>query len=325
MPVKVTRSVIARVGSLFFVLYLLAGCVASNWTPPSSAVLPSYIANDQKLVVRYFGVSTLLFDNGSNAIMIDGFLSRNKAGKPFIRKMTSNEQLIIKTLERAEISPGSLDGIFVAHSHYDHALDSSFVADYLDANLYGSMHALALEDYKQEVIIEPGFKYDFNGLNVTAFETSHGAKPWYLRGFELGLLLSTGGWKYCSHGSVYNFVVEYDGIRVLVVPSAGISNLGNHYGQINVVFLGVGLLSRLKEKGENSIEQYWDEHVRATGAKLVIPIHWDNFNISLEVPLEAPPKLIDDIEATIKVLNRLAKRDEVSIKYAPVIDAFGLN
>ena len=50
------------------------------------------------LNVRFFGVSTLLFDNGEEQILIDGFFSRPSLWQVLSSKVSSNSRLLQKII-----------------------------------------------------------------------------------------------------------------------------------------------------------------------------------------------------------------------------------
>ena len=97
---------------------------------------------------------------------------------------------------------------------------------------------------------------------------------------------------------------------MLVQGSAGFvegSLSGRH---ADVVFLGVGSAGRRSQAYRAKL---WDEVVKRTGARRVIPIHWDDFSRSLEQPLVALPFLFDDLGATMADLAAWAARDGVAL------------
>lgn len=65
--------------------------------------------------------------------------------------------------------------------------------------------------------------------------------------------------------------------------------------------------------------RYWDEVVKTTGAKLVVPIHWDDFLEPLDQPLQPLRRFLDDIPLTMTRIGSLAARDRVKVRYMPVI------
>jgi L-ascorbate metabolism protein UlaG (beta-lactamase superfamily) len=85
------------------------------------------------------------------------------------------------------------------------------------------------------------------------------------------------------------------------------------------VLLGVGTLGKQDDAYR---EAHWREVVQAVGARRVIPIHWDNFWRPLDQPLQPMPLLLDDLDATMNHLQRLAQRDGVEILFAPPLLPF---
>ena len=77
-----------------------------------------------------------------------------------------------------------------------------------------------------------------------------------------------------------------------------------------VAYLGVG---QLGVQPERYIRQYWNETVRAVGARRVVLIHWDDFFRPLTEPLRALPYAGDDLDVTMRVLTALAERDSVTV------------
>ena len=69
----------------------------------------------------------------------------------------------------------------------------------------------------------------------------------------------------------------------------------------DVLFLGVAGLAKADAQTE---ARFFAETVEKVGAKLVIPIHWDNFFSRLDRPARGMPRLI---ERTDVVFFRLAR------------------
>jgi L-ascorbate metabolism protein UlaG (beta-lactamase superfamily) len=83
------------------------------------------------------------------------------------------------------------------------------------------------------------------------------------------------------------------------------------------VLLGIGGLGK---QTEAFVETYWHETVRRTGARLVLPIHWDDFGRGLEEPLVPMPYALDDFDSSMIRLQGLATRDGVTVRLLPVFD-----
>ena len=75
-------------------------------------------------------------------------------------------------------------------------------------------------------------------------------------------------------GGNYSYLIEHDGLRILIHLSANyIPGFLNNV-QADVIFLGIVTLG--KQSGQFA-RDYWREVVHATGARAIIPIHWDDF------------------------------------------------
>ena len=77
-----------------------------------------------------------------------------------------------------------------------------------------------------------------------------------------------------------------------------------------MAYLGVG---QLGVQSEEYVRAYWQETVRAVGARRVVLIHWDDFFRPLEEPLRALPYAGDDLDVTIRLLTGLAAADGVAL------------
>lgn len=92
------------------------------------------------LTARFMGVTTLLLDDGQTAIMTDGFFSRPGLVSVLFSRIEPDPARIADALSRIGRTP--IAAVMVAHSHYDHALDSARVAQLTDALLLGSESTL---------------------------------------------------------------------------------------------------------------------------------------------------------------------------------------
>ena len=98
--------------------------------------------------------------------------------------------------------------------------------------------------------------------------------------------------------------------RLLIQGSAGFLPGALAGQQAEVAYLGV---CQLGVQPQRYIKQYWDDTVRAVGARRVVLIHWDDFFRPLTKPLRALPYVGDDLDVTMRVLTTLAERDGVSV------------
>ena len=82
------------------------------------------------LTVTWAGVTTLLVDDGSSALMTDGFFSRPGLATVGLRQIAPSAPRIDGSLERLGVD--RLEAVLPVHTHFDHAMDSAVVAQRTD-------------------------------------------------------------------------------------------------------------------------------------------------------------------------------------------------
>src|SRR5688572_6941658 len=88
------------------------------------------------LTATLFGVSTILLDDGKTRLLIDGFFSRPSLLSLGLGRLRPNRRRIARALSFG--GAANVAGVFVSHSHYDHAMDAPTVASITGATVYGS-------------------------------------------------------------------------------------------------------------------------------------------------------------------------------------------
>jgi L-ascorbate metabolism protein UlaG (beta-lactamase superfamily) len=301
-------------------LIVLSSC--SAWSPSNETIEVLNKVPDDKLYARFFGTSTLYISDGTTSIMIDGFFTRRGYISTLFNRMKSSEELVIKTLRNANLD--TVDILLVGHSHYDHALDSEKVAEKTNATLMGSKRTLLLAPKAKSQVIDTEKIISKGQFQISFFETPHIKKGNFISLLEQFILWTTGGLRFEDKAEVYSFFLQHPKGNILVVPSSGFTSGIKLPQKADVVFLSVGLLGH---QSEQYIKEYWQQAVVETGARWVIPIHWDNFSKPLANPLKPTPYPIDDLEKTMQILNNLASQtiiDDLAVKisFPPAIEPF---
>jgi L-ascorbate metabolism protein UlaG (beta-lactamase superfamily) len=80
-----------------------------------------------KLGVTFFGVASLLLDDGDAAVLTDGFFSRPSLLDVGLRRIAPDPARVDAVLARAGIR--RLDVVAPVHTHFDHAPDAPLVAE----------------------------------------------------------------------------------------------------------------------------------------------------------------------------------------------------
>jgi len=270
------------------------------------------------LSVTFLGVSTLLIDDGDSAILTDGYFSRPSMGAVFLGRISPDEGRIDACLARGGIT--RLEAVLPVHSHFDHALDSAVVAERTGAVLIGGEstanigrgHGLP-ED--RIVVATPGAPIVFGDWTVTLVESHHCPPDRYPGTITEPLRPPARAGAYRC-GEAWSILIAHgSGRTALVQGSAGFVSGALAGLEAEVVYLGVGQLGL---HDEEYLTSYWQETVRAVGARRVVLTHWDDFFRPLDEPLRALPYAGDDLDVTMRVLSRLAEADGVTLSFPTV-------
>jgi len=314
---------------LLFTLALAAGLgIAIHWRPTLPALAsPSAVrspADDAGgLQAQFFGTSTVLISDGRTRLLCDGFFTRPSWLRILALPLTPDETRIQQALALGGVS--QLDAVFVAHSHHDHALDSGRVAARTGAVLYGSAstHQIARADgvaATQMRLLQPEQAQTVGGFKFTAIETPHSPGAVFpgtiAETFSFPARLSA-----FKEAQSYSFYIEHARGKVLIVPSANYRVGAFANVKAETVFLGIGGLGK---QPEAFVQSYWREAVLLTGAKRVIPVHWDDFGLGLDEPLRAMPYALDRVDLGLQRLQDLAMQHGIVLQMPRAFESFGL-
>ncbi|GAA0428965.1 hypothetical protein Aca07nite_37150 [Actinoplanes capillaceus] len=255
----------------------------------------------------FLGVSTILLSDGRTTLLTDGFFSRPGLLRVLAGRVRPDRERIGAALRRFGIE--RVDGLFVVHSHYDHALDAPTVAMMTGARLFGSAstrniargHGFPLERFTTTGHLEIG------NFRISLLPARHSPGDLSPGTIDRPLPRDARARDYRT-GECYTLHVVNGDEKLLIHASANHADLGAH--PAGTVFLGVGGL------GKQSAEfraTYWDRLVRRTGARRVIPIHWDDFTRPLDRPLRPMPRFADDFRTTMRFLGEQAAIDDVEL------------
>lgn len=269
---------------------------------------------DAALSIMWLGVSTLLVDDGTSALLTDGFFSRPGLVDVGLRRLTPSAARIDYCLNRAQVN--RLAAVLPVHTHYDHAMDSAPVAARTGARLIGGESAAniarghGLPD-EQIVVAASGEELTLGPFSVTLIE-SHHCPPDRFPGTITSPVVPPAKASAFRCGEAWSTLIHHapSDRRLLIQGSAGFLPGALDGRRAEITYLGVG---QLGIQPREYIEQYWEQTVRTVGARRVVLIHWDDFFRPLTEPMRALPYAADDLDVSIRVLSELAKRDGVTL------------
>lgn len=270
---------------------------------------PEYESRPDAVTVTWLGVTTLLFDDGNTQILIDGFFSRpSVADILFSANVESSAAQINFVLDEYQMQ--RLAAIIPVHSHFDHAMDIGAIANRSSASIIGSETTANIargagvpED--QIVIAENGSDYSFGEFSVKLIHSNHAQLGWgrsvpYPGTIDAPLEMPApvSAWR---EGTSYSIVVSHPQGTTLIQGSAAFLSGTLDDVVADVVMLGV---FGLENFGRNYTEQYWLSLVTSTGAKRVIPIHFDDYTKPFG-QVDLSPRILDNFVDSAKWLDEI--------------------
>ncbi len=269
---------------------------------------------DSALTVTWAGVTTLLIDDGSSAVLTDGFFSRPGLVSVGLRRIAPSPPRVDGCLSRLRVD--RLDAVLPVHTHFDHALDSALVAERTGAALVGGTSAAQLGrghglPESRVRTIASGDTVTYGAYDLTLVESRHCPPDRFPGRIERPVTPPAKVSAYRC-GEAWSILLRHrpTARSLLIVGSAGFVPGALNGMRADVAYLGVGQLGR---QPESYVREYWTETVRAVGARRVVLIHWDDFFRPLHKPVRALPYVADDLDASMRVLTRLAGEDGVAL------------
>ncbi len=275
------------------------------------------------VTATWFGVSTLLFDDGQTQILIDGFISRPTLSDILLQRPVDSDAAMINYALN-EYRLGRLAAIIPVHSHFDHAMDIGAIANRSSASILGSestahiARGAGVPD-DQIVVVSSGAEYSFGDFSVKLIDSVHGPVGWRgqipLAGSIDEPLVPPAPVVAWRAGRSYSIVISHPLGTTIVQGSAGFTEGALDEIQADVVMLGVGLLESL---GRDYAQGYWQALVTTTGAQLVFPIHFDDYT-KPHGEIELMPKVLDNFAITVQWLEEFKAASDVDTQlFMPV-------
>ena len=267
--------------------------------------------------VKFFGVSTLLFDDGQAQILIDGFFSRPSLSQTIFTQIQSDQPLLHSYIDQYDLK--RTRAIFVTHSHYDHALDIPMLAHQLPkAMIVGSKSTLNIarampiaESQLHEV--QAWQPMQIGKFTITAIPSQH--TPPTAVNDDLGEEISQplqlpAHFSQFKEGGSYDYLIQHGPHYSLVKASTGAVPKQLQKLEVDTLFLGIAQLSKQTTAFQ---QQYFKETLATLQPNTVIPIHWDNFFKPLNPELEFLPRFADDTPQSLNLLIQSAAAQNTKV------------
>ena len=235
------------------------------------------------LELSWLGVSGYRLTYEGSSLFIDPYVSRVPLRSLLLRRIALPDEALI---DRYACAPGSVAGVLVGHTHFDHAVDAPAIARRHRAKAYGSeslvrlmrLHGLG----ELAVEVGPHRRYEI-GPFVVRFVPSRHSKLLFGRKVPMdGELtcdhldgLSPGAYR-C--GAVWGIRIEVAGVSLYHQGSANLVDAELRDEPVDVFLAGVA--------GRSVTPRYWERILPRLDPRVLVPTHYDNFFVPLADRME---------------------------------------
>jgi len=282
----------------------------------------NYFINDtsqlkeNQLKVIFFGVSTLLFDDGETQILIDGFFSRPSLWQALVTKIESDTVAIDKMV--IDYKMDRVKAIFVTHSHYDHAFDVAYTTKRTGATLYGSVSTLNIGrggNVREEklTLFQPYQNVQLGQFTVQVIPSKHSPNN-ALKDDGVVIEKPLGQpskMKVYSEGGSFDFYIKHSGHSIYVKPSPNYIEGALDSLKADVVLMGIATVAKQEKSWQN---KFYEQTVGKLKPALVIPLHWDDFFHPVSENLVMLPRFANDSPKDFDLFIKKTKADKIDFK-----------
>jgi L-ascorbate metabolism protein UlaG (beta-lactamase superfamily) len=234
------------------------------------------------LELQWLGVSGYRLTYESQTLLIDPYLSRVPLSAVLRREPAIPDPALI---DRYLADPGTVLGVLVGHTHFDHAVDAPAICARFGCPALGSsslrtlMRAHRLEHLAR--VVEPYQTYELGPFAVSFTPSVHSK-------LLLGMAVPAGGELTCEHldaltpgayrcGQVWGVHVEVAGTTFYHQGSANLIDDAIRHRGVDFFLAGVA--------GRGFTDRYWERILSRLQPATIVPTHYDDFFR----PLDAEP------------------------------------
>jgi L-ascorbate metabolism protein UlaG (beta-lactamase superfamily) len=266
------------------------------------------------LGVSWLGVSGYRLTYEGVSLFVDPYVSRVPLRALLLRRPAMPDEAMI---DRYATAPGTVAGVLVGHTHFDHAVDAPAIARRYGAKAYGSaslgqlMRLHGLGHLAVEVAAHRPYEL---GPFVVRFVPSRHSKLLFGRKVPMdGELtcdhlhgLAPGAYK-C--GAVWGIRIDVAGTSLYHQGSANLDDAELPAEPVDVFLAGVA--------GRSVTPRYWARILPRLDPRLVVPTHYDDFFAPLGKRLDFVQRVkLADVPGELRSVSR-----DVRVAALPRVDA----
>src|SRR4051812_22510734 len=235
------------------------------------------------LEIEWLGTAGYRLTHDGHTLLIDPYFTRVPLGSVFRRAPTLPDPSLYERSLPAAL--GTVVGILIGHTHFDHAIDVPALARSLDTSGYGSdslarlmrLHGLG----ERAVEVEPHRPYELGPFTVRFVPSLHSK-------LLLGYKVPFDGALSCEHldalspsaykcGAIYGIHIDVGGTTLYHQGSANLIDEEVRTGGVDVFLAGIA--------GRSFTEGYWPRILRRLQPAVVVASHFDDFFRPLSAPM----------------------------------------
>lgn len=246
------------------------------------------VKSDKSISVTWMGTAGVLISDGDTGILIDPYVSRCGILKIAMQRPLVPEIELVKSWAE-RLGKNHIQAIIVSHSHFDHCLDAPYFALDTGAPLMGSESTLNVgrgaglpEDCLKA--IKHGQSINIGEFSLQFIESIHGpaflGRVPYPGTIDKPLIPPRPAGDY-KLGQTFSIRISHPRGTIVHHGSAGYATGMYNAMKCDVVLLGI--------IGRGDTHTYFKNIPLQLGAKLLIPIHFDNFFVPLTKKMKVMP------------------------------------
>lgn len=242
--------------------------------------------------LTYLGTAGWQIESGKTIVLIDPYFTRAKSPSPNDAVSPDDSRPLVNGNSVVESDTATIDAhikradlLLLTHTHPDHALDMPYIARKTKARVIGTESTgIVARAYgvpeSQIQVVKGGETLKFDGVTVHVIPSVHGifrkpaagwtpGPPPLVRG-DVTAPMRFGQFQ---EGGTMAYLLEIGGHRIIVFGSMNYIE-----SEINGLRPDIALIGAMPER--SNIENYTPRIMKALGnPQLVIPTHWDRFNV----------------------------------------------
>lgn len=236
--------------------------------------------NAQELKIKWTGIAGVLIDDGKKVIAIDITFT-----KPTLQHWLFNlpfypdEKLIQEKV--ATYSIQKIDALFVSHTHFDHAVDISYLSHYFKSILYGSQslknlsynYAQILKKQIQFQDIEHQKDIHIGDFKITPYRRKHAAIvqsiDWHFLEGQIDKSTKLHFYDYLE-GDSWNYLIKHPKGNIFFDQS-GTPEIETLIKLPKIQTAIIGVANKI------SLENWVEGYVKVLKPQKILPIHHDWF------------------------------------------------